>query len=148
LDTRPHTRQEIDRWAHGRRPHEREEPPEPGERVLLREEDFAEPVPAVVAAVQDLATPGDHWRQHGQLTGRMGQGMPDPSVWAFDEAAGRHRLHEDPWPWVHVRVITGEGEDGEPLLAPPRWCKEARVRGSAGWMREGSRAHACRYEGE
>lgn len=148
MDTRPHTPAEIRRWAHQRQPREREPVPAIGERVLLREEDFAEPVPAVVAAVQDLETPGDHWRQHGQLTGRMGQGMPDPSVWAFDEAAGRHRLHEDPWPWVHVRVITGEGEDGEPLLAPPRWCKEARVRGSAGWMREGSRAHACRYEGE
>ena len=146
MDTSPHTPAEVRRWAHQRRPQEREKPPAVGERVLLRETDFAEPVPAVVAAVQDLETPGDHWRQHGQLTGRMGQGMPDPSVWAYDEGARRHRLHDDPWPWAHVQVITGTGDDGEPLLAPPRWCKEARVRGSQGWMREGSRAHTGNYE--
>ena len=46
---RPHTPQEVRRWAHGRRPHEREVPPEIGERVLLREQDFASPVPAIVA---------------------------------------------------------------------------------------------------
>src|SRR5439155_11680372 len=118
MDTRPHTPAEIDRWGYQRRPHEREKPPEIGERVLLREEDFAEPVPAIVICVQDMTIPGDHWRQHGQLTERLGAGLPDPSVWAFDQAAGRHRLHHDPWPWVHVQVITGYGDDGQPLLAP------------------------------
>jgi hypothetical protein len=161
-DMRPHTPQEVKRWAHGRRPHERERPPEPGERLLLREADFADPVPAIVAAVQDLTTPGDHWRQHGQLVQRLGPGMPDPSVWTPEyqrDAAGnliydadgdpvptgRWLPHDDPWPWVHVQVIVHEG-GGPPDLAPPRWCKEARVRGSAGWMRPGSRAHTGNYE--
>jgi hypothetical protein len=142
---RPHTPQEVKRWAHERQPREREAVPDVGERVLLREADFADPVPAIVAAVQDLTTPGDHWRQHGQQVDQLGPGVPDPSVWSHDPAPG-WRLHDDPWPWVHVQVITGTGDDGEPLLAPPRWCKEARVRGSAGWLREGSRAHAGNYE--
>jgi hypothetical protein len=141
----PHTPQEIRRWAHERRPHEREAVPEPGERLLFREELHGPCVPAIVAEVQGLTTPGSHWHQHGQLTGRLGPGMPDPSVWTHDDAAG-WRLHHDPWPWVWIQVITGTGDDGEPLLAPPRWCKEARVRGSAGWLREGSRCHAGNYE--
>ena len=142
---RPHTPQEVRRWAHERQPHERETAPEPGERLLFREAEHGEAVPAIVAAVQDMTAPGDHWRQHGGLAERLGAGLPDPTVWAFDEASGRHRLHDDPWPWVQVQVITGTGDDGEPLLAPPRWCKEARVRGSAGWLREGSRAHTGNY---
>jgi len=151
-DMRPHTPREVKRWAHERRPHEREQPPEPGERVLLREENFGPAVPAIVAAVQDLTVPGDHWNQHGGLVAARGRGVPDPSVWTHDDAAG-WRLHDDPWPWVHVQVILTDaegnelhGDDGELLLAPPRWCKEARVRGSAGWLREGSRAHDGNYE--
>lgn len=142
-DMRPHGPQEVRRWAHERRPHEREPVPQPGERLLLREEDFGPAVPAIVAAVQDLATPGDHWRQHGGLVAARGPGVPDPTVWAHDDAGWR--LRDDPWPWVHVQVILGE-DDAGPALAPPRWCKEARVRGSAGWLREGSRAHHGRYE--
>jgi hypothetical protein len=145
-DIRPHTPQEVRRWAHERRPHEREAPPAAGERLLFRERDFGPAVPAVVTAVQDLITAADHWTQHGGLLRERGPGMPDPTVWAWDEAAARHRLHHDPWPWVHVAVITGAGDDGQELLAPPRWCKEARVRGSAGWLREGSRAHSGDYE--
>jgi len=161
-DIRPHTPQEIRRWAHERRPHEREALPAAGERLLFRERNFGPAVPAVVVAVQDLETPADHWNQHGGLLAERGPGMPDPAVWAQEyqrDAAGnlvcdadgdpvptgRFFLHDDPWPWVHVQVITGTGEDGEPILAPPRWCKEARVRGSAGWLREGSRAHAGNY---
>jgi hypothetical protein len=141
---RPHTPQEVRRWAHERQPHEREAVPDIGERVLLREADFADPVPAIVAAVQDLTTPGDHWRQHGQQVDQLGPGVPDPSVWAHDDASG-WRLAADPWPYVQVQVITHEG-GGPPDLAPPRWCKEARVRGSAGWMRPGSRAATGNYE--
>ncbi len=143
---RPHTPEEIRRWTLRRRAHERERPPQAGERLLLREQPFGPAVPAIVADVQDLATPGDHWNQHGGHVPLRGNGVPDPLVWAFDPQAGRHRLHHDPWPWVHAQVITGTGDDGEPLLAPPRWCKEARVRGSAGWLREGSRAHTGNYE--
>lgn len=165
MDTRPHSPQEVRRWAHERRPHEREAVPVPGERLLLREADFGEPVPAVVAAVQDLTVPGDHWAQHGGLVATRGPGQPDPTVWAQEyqrDAAGnliydadgdpvptgRWLPHHDPWPWVHVQVITGTGDDGEPVLAPPRWCKEARVRGSGGWLRHGSRAHTGNYEEE
>ncbi len=113
--------------------------------MLFREELHGPAVPAIVAAVQDLETPGDHWAQHGGHVPLRGNGIPDPLVWAFDARAGRHRLHGDPWPWVWLQVITGTGDDGEPVLAPPRWCKEARVRGSAGWLREGSRAHTGNY---
>lgn len=143
---RPYTPAEIRRWAHERRPHEREQPPAPGERLLLREQDFGVAVPAVVAAVQDLVTPADHWAQHGGLIPVRGPGTPDPSVWAYDEALRGFRLHDDPWPWVQVAVIAGEDAGGAVRLASPRWCREARVRGSAGWLREGSRAHAGNYE--
>lgn len=142
---RPHTPAEVRRWTQQRRPHEREKPPEAGERVLFREENFGLTVVAVVTAVQDLETPGDHWNQHGGQVQLRGQGIPDPSVWAFDEQAGRHKLHPDPWPWVQVSVVTGASDDGSDQLAPPRWCKEARVRGSAGWLREGTRAHTGNY---
>jgi hypothetical protein len=146
MDTSPHTPQEVRRWAHQRRPHEREAPPVPGERLLVREADFADPVPAVVVAVQDMTVPGDHWN---------GRGVPDPNVWRFDEARQAWDLADDPWPWVQVRAVRAggdgqdlAGEDGEPVLAQPRWHKEARVRGSAGWLRGGSRAHTGSYETE
>lgn len=146
MDTRPWTQAEIDRWAHNRRPHEREAVPQPGERVLLREEDFGPAVPAVVVAVQDMSSPHDHWNRHGGTEHLRGPGQPDQNVW--EPAADGWRMKDDPWPWVHVRVIrTGEDgsdlhdDDGNLVLAAPRWCREARVRGSAGWLREGSRAH-------
>lgn len=148
MDIRPHTPQEIRRWAHERLPREREPAPERGERLLLREADFGEAVPAVAVAVQDLTTPGDHWHQHGDLVRTRGPGVPDPTVWVYDETAGRYRLHRDPWPWVRVRKILGTAADGTEILDAPRWCREARVRGSAGWMRPGSRAHSGRYETE
>jgi hypothetical protein len=143
---RPHTAQEIRRWASQRRPHEREPVPVIGERLLLREEEFGAAVPAVAVAVQDLVTPASHWRQHGGEVDRRGPGVPDPTVWTWDEARREHRLHDDPWPWVQVRVIAGTDDAGDEVLAAPRWCKEARVRGSAGWLREGSRAHTGDYE--
>jgi hypothetical protein len=130
------TPQEIERWAHRRQPHERERVPEPGERLLFREHDFGDAVPAVVDQVQDMETPGDHWGSTSQ---------PDPNVWEWHEEAGRHQLKDDPWPWVSVRLIS-TAEDGTETLSAPRWCKEARVRGSSGWLRPGSRAHTGRYE--
>jgi hypothetical protein len=142
VDTRSHTPQEIKRWAFERRPHEREAAPEVGERLLVREALFAAPRPAVVAAVQDMSSPHDHWHRHGDLERDRGPGMPDPNVWRHDERQG-YVLLDDPWPWVQARVILGPGEDD---LAAPRWCREARVRGSAGWLREGSRAHTGNYE--
>lgn len=141
MDTRPHTPQEISRWARERRPHEREPLPDVGERLLVREADFAEPRPAVVVAVQDLSSPHDHWHRHGDLERTRGPGQPDPNVWRYVEPHG-HVLLEDPWPWVQVRAVLGDGPDD---LAAPRWCREARVRGSTGWLREGSRAHTGDY---
>ena len=142
-DTRPYTREEIDRWAWNRRPGEREAVPEPGERLLFRETPFGEPVPAEVTAVMDLSSPHDHWTRHGGFERERGPGEPDVHVWRWDSGAGRHVMLDDPWPWVQVRVLAAPGE-----WAPPRWCREARVRGSAGWLREGSRAHTGRYETE
>lgn len=126
----PRTAQEVNRWAHQRRPHEREDIPQPGERLLFRERDFGTPVPAVVDAVQDMTAPNDHWGSTAQ---------PDPNVWEADGS-----LKEDPWPWVAVRLVT-TAEDGTETLGAPRWCKEARVRGAPGWLREGSRAHSGDY---
>lgn len=178
MDTRPHTRQEIGRWAHGRQPHEREPVPAVGERLLLREADFAEPVPAVVTAVQDMSSPHDHWNRYGGLEAARGPGVPDQNVWNEleqcpnghwqpsgsdhcmtcgtwipDFAPVRHEMKDDPWPWVQVAPVrlTDDGRDqldadGNPVTGPPRWCREARVRGSAGWLRTGSRAHTGNYE--
>jgi hypothetical protein len=140
--------EEIRRWAHRRRPHEREAVPQPGERLLFREREFGEAAPAVVADVQDMDTPGDHWTPPGGLPGH--QGPPDLNVWEPEldgrgQPSGRYRLKEDPWPWVAVQpVITAQ--DGTETLGVPRWTKESRVRGSAGWLRAGTRAHTGRYE--
>lgn len=149
---RPHTPEEVDRWAHGRQPHEREALPQPGEEVLFREADFAVPKAAIVYDVMDLSSPHNHWHRHGDLEAERGPGVPDPGVWRWDAQQRRHVMLDDPWPWVHVQVIrlNPDGsrmldEDGNLMLDPPRWCKEARVRGSAGWLREGSRAHTYEY---
>lgn len=152
-DMRPYTPGEIDRWAHNRRPHEREKIPHRGERVLFRETDFGPPVPAVVADVQDMTgTPHNHWNRHGGREQERGPGEPDVNVWRWDENERAWLLKDDPWPWVHLQVVV-LGEDGSPrlngdgeeILQDPRWCREARVRGSAGWLREGSRAHTGNY---
>ena len=148
MDTRPHTPEEIRRWAWQRRPGEREPVPEPGERVLLRETDFGEAVPAVVTAVQDLSSPHDHWTRHGGLEARRGPGIPDPNVWRWDGQRQAYILRDDPWAWVQAAAVRGEDAAGRPVLGSPRWCREARVRGSTGWLREGSRAHTGNYEGE
>jgi len=112
-------------------PNERQPVPVPGERVFYRAEQFGEKVIAVVAEVQDMETPGDHWGPPA------GTGNPDPNVWEYDEDSRAWRLKDDPWPWVSVRVVTivpGQGE----VLGEPRWCKEARVRGAPGWLRGNS----------
>jgi len=149
---RSHTQAEIDRWAYRRQPGEREKIPAPGEQLLFRAEEFAEPVPAVVTAVMDLSSPHDHWNRHGDLERARGPGLPDVHVWSWDEDRREHVLLDDPWPWVQVSPVVTDSrgravkENGKPVLAPPRWCREARVRGSRGWLRRGSRAHTGIYE--
>lgn len=145
---------EIDRWAHSRRPDEREKVPWIGERVLFREHEHGPAVPALVHDVQDMTgTPHNHWHRHGNIEHLRGPGQPDVNVWEPHPAGQGWVLKADPWPWVHIREIrTGDDgtdlrdEDGNLILAAPRWCREARVRGSAGWLREGSRAHTGNYE--
>jgi hypothetical protein len=112
----PVTVEEIRRSCWHRGPAEREPAPRVGERLLLRRRDWATPEPATVAAVQDMDMPGDGW----------GGPDPDPHVW---DGAGK--LLPDPWPWITLTPDTGP--------ATPVTCKEARVRGGAGWLRPGSR---------
>lgn len=144
---------EVDRWAHNRRPHEREPIPEKGDRVLFRDHDFGAAVPAIVADVQDITgTPHNHWNRHGNAEHLLGPGQPDVNVWEPEITAGglitgRWVLKPDPWPWVQVQLIRVDENGGE-TPGELRWCREARVRGSAGWMREGSRAHTGNYRGE
>lgn len=108
---------ESKRWAWHRQPDEREDPPQPGDVVLFRTEEWASPVPAVVTEVQNMIRHNDgHGGSH-----------PDPHVW--DENG---LLRPDPWPWVTLRL----GDDGTGREVR---SKEARVRGSAGWLRPGSR---------
>ncbi len=137
----PRTKEEINRWAHERRPHEREPVPQPGERVLFRQHDFGDTSPAVVDAVQDMTDPGSHRGPHPPRPGDP----PDWNVWEQDEVTGVVRLKEDPWPWVAVRVAD-TAEDGTETLRQPQWCKESRVRGSPGWLRHGSCSHTGQYE--
>ena len=134
-DTSPPTDLEVERWARRRLQDERESIPEPGERVLFRAVQFGDVGPALVDLVQDTEEPGDHW---GSTR------IPDVNVWRVNEH-GRHVLTDDPWPWVRVSPVQ-IADDGSEVLTPPRWCKEARVRGSAGWLRAGSRAHTGDYE--
>jgi hypothetical protein len=149
-----YTKAEVDRWAHERREHEREPVPETGERLLFRDAEFAPPVPAIVTGVQDMTgPPHNHWHRNGGLEDKRGPGMPDVNVWEPTEDGRGWMLKADPWPWVHLRVIRqdADGSDlrddnGDLVLDAPRWCREARVRGSCGWLREGSRAHTGRYE--
>ena len=138
LSSEPRTPEEIERWAHQRLPHERETVPVPGERLLFRQHDFGETVLAEVVAVQDMSSPNDHWGSTAQ---------PDPNVWEADGS-----LKQDPWPWVRVLPVR-LGADGNEIphdersaILAARWCKESRVRGSAGWLREGSRSHTGIYE--
>jgi hypothetical protein len=118
----PRTPEEVERWAWEREPEEREDHPRPGEHVLVRTEEWAEPVPAVVIEVQDIVRPNDGHGSHY---------APDPNVW--HPVTGD--LHPDPWPWVTVRLGHDPGSGREMKV------KEARVRGSAGWLRPGSRWH-------
>lgn len=141
----PYTPQEVRRWAHRRRPHEREAPPEISERLLFRGREHGPTVAAIVFDVQGMTAPAEHWVQHGGRIDELGPGTPDPTVWVHDPATG-WRLHDDPWPWVQLQVILRQDDEGSDVLADPQWCKEARVRGSAGWLREGSRAHTGNYE--
>lgn len=118
----PVTAAEIRRWCWHREAHEREPAPVIGERVLFRYYDWQPPVPATVTGVQDMTgVPNDGW----------GGTDPDPHVWdvlpGTTVLAGG--LRPDPWPWVEM--ATGDGTAVK--------CKEARVRGGAGWLRPGSR---------
>lgn len=150
---------EVQRWAYKRLPHERETFPQEGERLLFRERDFGPAVPCLVYDLMDLTgPPHNHWHRHGGQEHLYGPGEPDPNVWEPDldetgRMTGRWHLKEDPWPWVHIQVIRQDedgtvmlDEKGKYVLDAPRWCREARVRGSAGWLREGSRAHTGIYE--
>ncbi len=100
----------------------------------------------------DMSSPHDHWTRHGALERAQGPGEPDPHVWRYDEDSRAHVMLDDPWPWVQVQVVRQDEHgddlrdgDGNVVLDSPRWCREARVRGSGGWMRHGSRAHTRNY---
>lgn len=104
--------------------------PRPGQRVLVRLERFADPVPGVVQSVPDLAR---GWRWEDLEPGRE---TPDPWVWQLrrgprgellmdSHGLPRIDLLPDPHPSIVLHV---EGRRG---LAETR---EARLRGSPGWL--------------
>lgn len=81
--------------------------PAVGEIVWYRAVEFGDLVEAVVEAVQD---PDDD--------------RADPHVWYRDNETGQAvRLHA--WPWLTLTLRTADGRVT---------CREARARGSAGWL--------------
>jgi hypothetical protein len=145
--TRWHSEEEtVSEWPAGEPPWTRDEalgaqerpaarrapPPVAGERVLFRATAWGPAVPATVTWVQDMTEPlcpnggTEHcpdvylWRH------------PDPEVpresWIHPRVRGELELRPDPWPRAGLEL------DGGGTAA----CRESRVRGAPGWLREGT----------
>jgi hypothetical protein len=131
----PLTKQEIQRWAHERFT----EPvdggavvqpiPAVGDLVTVRFQPWGPTVPARVLAVQ----PVDVLR-HPDWAG----GDVDPNLFTEDDA-GRWAPKWDPWPDVELETLPGKDRPHELRGGQVARCKEARVRGSCGWLWPGHR---------
>lgn len=122
-------------YARLRPPAERTAPPRVDERLLYRHTEWdTDLLDAVVLAVQDPREPcelfgdprvdGNMWR----LSDRAGAVHLPEGLAPDDLPAGWLEPHPDPWPLVRLLV---------PALSLAVDCREARVRGSAGWLRAG-----------
>lgn len=116
----PLTREEITLAVHAR-PHPTPIPAV-GDVVWYRAQQFGDLVEAVVTAVQE----------HPYLNE---DGTPDANVWYLDNISGEPlRLLPDPWPKLWLDTVWHD-EQGNPYqIKPPISCREARVRGSVGWL--------------
>lgn len=105
--------------------------PAAGERVLFRRREWDEPVPAVITSVQDMSVPlcsngGTQYPPDVYVWAH-----PDPEVpvasWTHPRVRAELALVPDPWPRVRLELQDGRAES----------CRESRVRGAPGWLREG-----------
>jgi hypothetical protein len=106
-------------WALNRPPHHRTPVPTVGERVCYRHHEWGEVTHAQVLAVQDPTDPAsyrDHYLWHV---------LVDEARLPIHDGAGNRVLTPAPDPWPTLTLATGWGH---------RMTREARVRGSAGWL--------------
>lgn len=103
-------------WAQRRPARMRTPLPGVGADVFYRHRHFAEATRARVVSVQDLDDRTDEYLWH---VARNSAGLP------IVDGAGRRLLQRAPDPWVTLRLATDWGHVE---------CREARVRGSAGWL--------------
>lgn len=134
----PLTAHEIQLWSHQRvteARHPREptvQPiPSPGDLVAVRLRPWGPTIPAKVLAVQPIGE-----LAHPDWAG----GDVDPNLWV-DDGLGHYKPKWDPWPEVDVETMPLTDAAGERLKLPYEFrsgqrvrCKEARVRGSCGWL--------------
>lgn len=84
-------------------------------------------IPIVVTAIQDLDS--DEARRDPNVYDKMTN--PEHTR-VLTDPLGQPltRLREDPWPWIHFQVLDDQGQP----YGAVRSCREARLRGSAGWL--------------
>lgn len=134
----PLSAQEIQLWAHERmtdasipRAPLIQPIPSTGDLVAVRLRPWGPTIPAKVLAVQPVGE-----LQHPDWAG----GDIDPNLWVADDL-GNYRQKWDPWPDLEVETLTLRDKAGHEVKVPFERragqrvrCKEARVRGSAGWL--------------
>jgi hypothetical protein len=105
--------------------------PQAGERVLFRRREWEDPVPATITSVQDMTVPLCANGSTEFPADVYVWEHPDPAVpvasWTHPRARGELGLRADPWPRVRLELDGGGAET----------CRESRVRGAPGWLREG-----------
>lgn len=109
--------------------------PRVGDRLLFRPASWSdELIPIEVREVQDLDT--DEARRDPNVYDKVTAPPEDPHA-----AMGNRvllgplgqplvRLRDDPWPWIKFQMLDDQGEP----YGSWRSCREARLRGSAGWL--------------
>ena len=92
-----------------------------GDVVWYRAQPFGDLVEAVVEDIQD---PYDH-----------PEGVPDPNVWYRDNVTGAPlRLLPDPWLWLKLDTVWHDPHGFTVRMETGLTTREARVRGSIGWL--------------
>lgn len=152
LDTRALPYEAIEgSYANNRAPTDRPPIPKPGDRLLYRRYHFdQDPIPVVVVWAQD---PDDTSLVH--VDPRAGR-VRDPNLWhlvkdpyGYPIADGddwAYARHPDPWPQVRVRGTWADSPGMEPFEREAI-TREARMRGSSGWLPLGWRGRPLRMVG-
>lgn len=140
----PVTPAEVTEWAHQRIGHAVipgkpviQPLPAPGDLVAVRVRPWAATIPATVTRVQpcDVISHPDWWG--GEVDPDLWVPITNPDGTAVLDGLGApaYRPKWDPWPWLDLLTIpTDRKRPHEYRAGQLLRCKEARVRGSAGWL--------------